>query len=471
MVPSRLATVTAGVVTALAVVTVGAAPASAVSASDIQAAVSAFQSGQKVYVAPGVTDVDAGSLTSTIGSQTIYVAVFKPTDNKPASASVLAGANQQGVYLSISEDGSGGYAVSYAGHNVRQINLTSQISTESTKYHGNTQGLANALVADTSAAERQANSQTGTSVATQPASQSSGSGAAVTFLVIVLALAAVLGFFVVRRRRRKQALEAEQFAQVRGAADEDVTSLGEAVTGLNLDINTAQPEARQYYEQALGAYDHAKQALAVARRPEDLRGVSAALEEGRWALAATTASAAGRAIPERRPPCFFNPQHGPSVADVEYSPDGGAPRMVPVCGADLDRVQRGLQPDVRQLAVGGQMVPYYNAGAMYAPWAGGYYGGFGGLMPGIFGGLLLADLLTPSYGYGYGGGFGGGFGSGYDQGYEQGYDQGAGAGQGDWSGGGGGGDWGGGGGDWGGGGGDFGGGGGDFGGGGGDWSG
>ena len=58
---------------------------------------------------------------------------------------------------------------------------------------------------------------------------------------------------------------------------------------------------------------------------------SASLEEGRFELACVRALQAGEPSPERRAPCFFNPQHGPSVQDVTWAPDGGAPREVPVC--------------------------------------------------------------------------------------------------------------------------------------------
>jgi hypothetical protein len=161
-------------------------------------------------------------------------------------------------------------------------------------------------------------------------------------------------------------------------------------------------------------------------------------------MSATKAILEGRPVPERRPPCFFDPRHGPSVEDVEWAPPGGAPRMVPACAADAQRIHDGLEPEARQVlaGAGGQMTPYWNAPGYYGPWAGGYFGGFP--TGGLFTGLLLGSWLGGGWGWGgypaYAGGDGGG-----DAGGDAG----------------GGGDWGGGGGDWGGG--DFGGG--DFGGG------
>jgi hypothetical protein len=97
-------------------------------------------------------------------------------------------------------------------------------------------------------------------------------------------------------------------------------------------------------------------------------------------------------VPERRQPCFFDPRHGPSTRDVEWSPDGGAPRLVPACEADALRVEEGEEPESRQVAYRGAMVPYWAA-----PTYGGYFGGF---LPG----LLVGSLLSGPSG-GYGGGY------------------------------------------------------------------
>jgi hypothetical protein len=69
---------------------------------------------------------------------------------------------------------------------------------------------------------------------------------------------------------------------------------------------------------------------------------------------------------------------------------------VPVCAADLQRIEDGLEPDSRQVPMDGQMVPYWAAGPAYMPWAGGFFGG--GLLPGLFLGSMLGG------GFGFGGG-------------------------------------------------------------------
>jgi uncharacterized membrane protein YgcG len=159
----------------------------------------------------------------------------------------------------------------------------------------------------------------------------------------------------------------------------------------------ADHEAKAHYNEAVEVYSGAEQALDHARRPEDLQPVSSELERGRYEMEAAKALLAGRRAPERRPPCFFDPRHGPSTRDVEWAPPGGTPRPVPACEADALRVEQGLDPNVREIDYGGRRVPYWAAPPMYTPFFGGFWGGFGfgGFLPG----LLIGEML--------GGGFGG----------------------------------------------------------------
>jgi hypothetical protein len=282
-------------------------------------------------------------------------------------------------------------------------------------------------------------------------------------LIVLLLVGAVFLFVKSRTSSRERQAEAESLAAVRSVAEEDVTRLGEDVA--LLDAKTAGREldeaTRQDYRRALDSYDAAKAALDRMRRPEDVKAITGILEDGRYAMACVEARLEGRALPTRRPPCFFNPQHGPSTDDVKWAPPGGQPRPVPVCAADAERVRAGADPDVRQVPVGAGRRPYWQGGPGYGPYAQGYFSPYAG--SGLLPGVLLGAVMF--------GGFGGWDGDGSDGGSDGGGDAGDGVdGGGDYGDGGGGdggggdfagGDWGGGGGDWGGGG-DFGGG--DFGG-------
>jgi hypothetical protein len=247
--------------------------------------------------------------------------------------------------------------------------------------------------------------------AVQDKKSSSAAGVAVVLVILALLVAGGAGalIFVSRRRKRRKA---QQMAELKESVYEDVTRLGEDISALNLNVmdpNT-DPQAREDYEKALGSYDQAKSAVDTAQKPEDMRKVTTALEDGRYFMTAVRARVDGLPVPERRAPCFFNPQHGPSVQDVSWAPPGGAPRSVPACAADTQRVLAGEDPDTRLVSVGGYQRPYWDAGPQYAPYAGGYYSGFGG--GDMLSGILIGTALGSMFGGGFGGGFGG-FGGGY----------------------------------------------------------
>ncbi len=218
-----------------------------------------------------------------------------------------------------------------------------------------------------------------------------------------------LGFFLWRRRQRETQENAE-LAEVKQEAQADLLALAEEIRELDLDVEmpNADLRAKEDYAAAVAAYERADAALDRAREPEDLEHVSSALEEGRYAMASAKARLAGLEPPERTPPCFFDPRHGPSVAEAEWAPPGGAPRPVPVCAADAQRIADGREPATREVSVGGERVPYWAAPPTYAPYAGGFYGGFGGLFPG----LIIGSMLGSGFGFGsaLGGGLGGDYG-------------------------------------------------------------
>lgn len=206
-------------------------------------------------------------------------------------------------------------------------------------------------------------------------------------------------------RQRREVAE-EELAGVRRLADEDVTTFGEQLQQLDIELAGRELDdgMRQDYQRALDDYEAAKQSLAAVRSPDQVSQVSAILGDGQYAVACVRARAANQALPQRRPPCFFNPQHGPSVRDVTWRPDGGAPRDVPACALDAERVEQGADPDARKVMVGAQRVPYWQAGSSYAPWTAGYFGA-SGLMTGLFMGTMMGAAF---------GAFDGGYSDGQD---------------------------------------------------------
>ncbi|GAA3295751.1 hypothetical protein GCM10020295_23670 [Streptomyces cinereospinus] len=238
-----------------------------------------------------------------------------------------------------------------------------------------------------------------------------GDGVSATGLITLGAVLAAggAGAYALSRRNRHRHEEEQRAAleKLRVVVDEDITAFGEELD--RLDFHPAEPGAddamRADYAHALDAYETSKARMAAATKPEDVRAVTQSLEDGRFALAALAARRAGRPLPERRPPCFFDPRHGPSVADVTWTPAGGATREVPVCAADRTRLSDGRDPMIREVETVSGPRPYWDAGPAYGPWAGGYFGG--GILPGLLIGTLLGSAMaTPAYAADYGAGYG-----------------------------------------------------------------
>ena len=234
---------------------------------------------------------------------------------------------------------------------------------------------------------------------------------------ILIALVIVAVIAVVRSTQQRQfqshqraRVSIEELASVKRTADEDVTEFGEELQRLDLDLagRDLDEAARQDYQRALDDYEAAKQSVDAVTAPEDIRHVAEILEDGRYAVACVEARAAGEPLPPRRPPCFFNPQHGPSARDVAWAPDGGRQRDVPACELDAQRVEAGADPDSRKVMMGSRRVPYWEAGPAFSPLAAGYFGAFG-LMNVMFMGTMMGAAF-------------GGFDGGYDQGHDDGQD-------------------------------------------------
>ena len=194
-------------------------------------------------------------------------------------------------------------------------------------------------------------------------------------LVLAGGGAAAWGGLRLRDRLAARRGRAEELAQVVRLCEEDITLLGEELQ--RLDAETAKhpldDAARLDYQTALDAYESAQRTVKGITDVEQISQVTDTLSSGRYALACVQARVAGRPRPEKRVPCFFNPQHGPSVTDVLFTPGGRGTRRVPACAHDAARVTAGEKPEVRMVVVDGRSVAYYEAGAAMAPYSAGYF--------------------------------------------------------------------------------------------------
>lgn len=178
-----------------------------------------------------------------------------------------------------------------------------------------------------------------------------------------------------RDRRALQTAQQEELEGVRRLAEEDVTVLGEQLRRLDAEVQGHELDdaTRLDYQTALDAYESAQRAVPRIVSADELSQVTDTLTAGRFALACVQARVAGEPLPERRTPCFFNPQHGPAVTDVSFTPPAHGTRIVPACAQDAARVERGERPDLRRVRLNGQLQPYWEAGAAYLPYGRNYF--------------------------------------------------------------------------------------------------
>jgi len=218
---------------------------------------------------------------------------------------------------------------------------------------------------------------------------------------VLVLVALVLVVFMVRagRRslgtRRELSLQAsDQLRLSRKAADEDVTVFGEELTELHFETLTTEldEDMRRDYQQALDSYERAKDLVRTVAAPEQVRTVTSTLGDGRFAQACLLARRDGAPLPDRRPPCFFNPNHGPARTEVMWAPPGGVEREIQVCLMDAHRLEEGLAPEIRLVRLGNRRVPWFMSGPAYESYAMGYYGAA------VETGRLQADRLTMMYG-------------------------------------------------------------------------
>lgn len=379
---------------------------------------------------PTISGAEADRLRSRIaasGAGPMYIAIV------PAGARAEAGGDAADWLRSLAEwlKRRGTYAAVVGGqfraasNGVLPRGEAARVATEAFEEHSQ-EGLAPTLLAFVDGVAAARRGETGSSE-----EESSGGD---SFLPILVAVGAGgLGFVLLRRRRRARQ-QREALTTGKTVAQEDLLALADDIRALDLDVEMpdVDPDAKAHYGRSVEAYERADRAYDTARRPDDLAAVSSALEEGRYEMASAKARLEGHEAPERRPPCFFDPRHGPSDRNVMWAPPGGEPREVPACAADALRIEEGEEPEQREVLVGGQRTPYWGVPGLM-PYASGFYGMFGGgLFPGfllgsMFGGGLFAgeahadtggdhggsdDLGGGDWGGDWGGGGGGDFGGG-----------------------------------------------------------
>ncbi len=134
--------------------------------------------------------------------------------------------------------------------------------------------------------------------------------------------------------------ELESFRLVRRVANEDVRVFGKELSALHLDTPTAPLYEAMHadYERALDAYERAKARLPGATTGTDITAVTRTLADGRFAHACILAGRDDIPLPPDTSPAS-SPGTRPAHHHVEWAPPvGGAPRGIPVCFRDFERL-------------------------------------------------------------------------------------------------------------------------------------
>lgn len=378
------------------------APSAAYAATAIADVATALRS-DPVFVDPAaptaISDSEADALRDQIAESgnPIYIAVLPDTGTSADQTlrDIGSGVNQPGIYAVI------------VGNAFRAGSTSGSVSALATEaFNAQASNGAYAVLSEfVSLVSTQGSASSGSTTT----GSSSWSGLIV--FLIVIAFIVIAGLFIIRRSRK---VKAEQLAKVRSVIEEDVTQFGEQLATVDINDPDMTESTRVQLNHAFDSYDRAKSAAAAMRSANDAGTVTSALENGRYQLSCVNAELNGLPAPEHRPPCFYDPRHGPSTVDEVMSPDGGPMRSVPLCAVCAEQIARGALPEARSIAG----APYWQAGQQYQPYAQGYFGGFGGLMPALFMGTMLGSMMTmpgitsasvDSAGFGGGGGgFGGG---------------------------------------------------------------
>ena len=410
-------------------VLIGVAPA-AWSAPDVEVAAKTILAGDSVYNDPAAENTLTSSQVADLTTQIrgtgvpIFLAVLPNSAKGGGTVDDTLVAFKNAVGLG------GVYAV-VAGNQFRAGSTKGSASDLATQAFQQEKG--NGVFAVLTTFVSLTGDRFGSTGGNSSSSDSTGSTVGMAILGVFLFLffgfiALVIGVivFVTRRASKKKA---QELADVRKTIDEDITEYGERLGAFSLNDPDWDDATRADMQRALDSYDRAKTATAAMTSAADAVNVTTALEDGRYALACVEARLAHAALPERRPPCFVDPRHGPSVADVLWSPPGLAAREAPMCAACKVAVESGQQPQGLMVTSGGAQQPYWQAGPAYAPYARGYYSPFGDVMTGVMVGTMLGNMWgSPAYaqpvqgqsnwtdgggsGWSFGGGDGGDFGGG-----------------------------------------------------------
>jgi len=287
-----------------------AAGAQTTATSALDAAAQALAT-DPLYVAPdnaaGLDEAGAEQVRAALRASDvpIQIAVFAPGEGEPRqlTASLFRALQATGVYAVIAGPEGRTFQAGQTGDTGLDAGVARQAASDAVRSGGD----ATTILLDFVAQVDEAHADGG-------ALDDGGGADGLALLIGALAIGGGVGAFALMRNRRTRRTRAEQALELRRVADADLVALGDDIRALDLDVEMpgADERAKADYARALTAHEQASAALAQAVAPEDFAPLAQTLEAGRYAMEAAKARLAGREPPEHRPPCFFDPRHGPS---------------------------------------------------------------------------------------------------------------------------------------------------------------
>lgn len=169
-------------------------------------------------------------------------------------------------------------------------------------------------------------------------------------------------------------LEKRHGETVKAATTHDIGALSDEVVELTYALELSDDErAQALLSDAVDCFERSERAFDGAEEPNDFAEVTAAIGRSRYLLACVRARLEHTSLPDQMQPCFFDPRHGPAARHIVWAPPSGDPRTVPACAYDAELIEADVQPEPRRLAVGEELIPYWDAPLFFVPWFSGYF--------------------------------------------------------------------------------------------------
>ena len=163
----------------------------------------------------------------------------------------------------------------------------------------------------------------------------------------------------------------------RALAQADVVAFHERLDAVRSRLGGAvvADAVTEHQRAAAAALAAAEEHLRAADTSDELVAAVGLLAAGRQRLAHVEAYVVADSAPADRPPCLFDPAHGPSLTDATWTSLRYGTRRVPVCLQDTALLAAGVPPDCRRVPVDGRTVAYWEAWDVVAPYLLGYFPG------------------------------------------------------------------------------------------------